>query len=691
MNISRSGLTRQAGLLVSCFIGLAVIVRFFRIGIDPPLYFSGIGQSLLTDPYNIVYFARNKVLFGAWDIFGYDRWIIYKYSLSSAFSYLFFLLGGVSRITANLSAIVLNLAGLVLFCLPFRKVSRKAFIIVLLLLLVNMMLLVYGRYPFLENGLILLSALLYFLFERYYPKRWMMVVSGLMVALCALSGKMFGLILIVPVGYVIFMDDRRRFLKRFGLVMISLAVSMVVLSILFYGNRLGAIRDYLTEQTVGMYGIPASLNSPIFFIMKLITFGVDSRLFFFAPFLLILLFCALLGLILVPSLSRRLASDIPLQFNLAWLVAGILFLMNFNYRPLRYELFLLMPMAGVISMVLPGLEKIEVCRKISPFRLILTFLLCWYFVVQLSSVIYLHVEKALLTSAIFWALMLPTIIVFAVVYFYRRGIVGALLRSPYLLPSLLLLYVSYQSILIYEWLDNGSTCLHEASEDLARVVGKEAVVCGPYAQALTIDNHLKSFVYMFGLSQKEPDLFYRFPITHLAADLSNWEKALEDYPWLRSSFKGASYWIRDVEISIIRINQYAVGRKETRYVPSNYEKAYEFYNNAEYGDSVYYFLTLFLNSYPRSKAGLILMANHQLSANNKGGGLKIYDKLISLYSDDFSLYYKKAMALYFLYRTSGNTGYLHDAERFFEMARSRNPYIGPDIAAGRRYADSLYP
>jgi len=61
-----------------------MILRFYDLNIDPPQFFTQISRALLTDPYNLTCFDRNKVLFGQWDIFDYPRWIAFKYSLSSA-------------------------------------------------------------------------------------------------------------------------------------------------------------------------------------------------------------------------------------------------------------------------------------------------------------------------------------------------------------------------------------------------------------------------------------------------------------------------------------------------------------------------------------------------------------------------------------------------------------------------------
>jgi len=74
--------------------------------------------------------------------------------------------------------------------------------------------------------------------------------------------------------------------------------------------------------------------------------------------------------------------------------------------------------------------------------------------------------------------------------------------------------VLMQSFWIVKWYNGKTYLLKQAGEDLVRVVSNKAVIGGPYAQALTIDNKLKSVTYMFGLSGKERGRFGRFPVTH---------------------------------------------------------------------------------------------------------------------------------------------------------------------------------
>ncbi|UCD93791.1 MAG: hypothetical protein JSU69_08450 [Candidatus Zixiibacteriota bacterium] len=673
------------GFLV-IILGLAV--RFIWLGIDPPLFFTGQGQALLTDPYNITYFARNKILFGSWDIFEYDRWIVFKYSLMSGFSYITFLLGGVSRITANLSAVILSLAGIVLFIFAHQRLSSAARLILSVLLLSNMMLIVYGRYPFLENGLIFLCGLTSFLFVKYYRQRWMLILSGLLTALCVLSGKMFGVVMLVPVLAIILADDRQKFFRRGAFVVISLAVSLVIISLLYYGGQVGMVISYVKEQTVGMYGTPVSLTSPVKLAEKMFTFGGQSKLFFFSPFLLVMLFLSLSGLILSARSRRLIKENKLLLFNLSWFLAGLLLLMMFNYRPLRYQVFLLLPLSGIIAIALTELTKREQVVRTGFWRALLLFIVCWYFMTQIILLAAGLIPELKPSYDYTWYGLVGGGIVWLAVYLFRDRYIAIVFGKRIVVGVLLVLCVIMQSSWIYRWFDGRSDCLRQTGEDLAQVAGGEAVIIGPYASALTIDNRLRSFIYMFGLVRNEPDLFHRFPVTHLAIDVTNWNEAIKDSPGLDSSFFLSRYWIRDIEISIIRLNDAALDRREVPYKLTNYEKAMNFYSRFEHMDSVFYYLPRFLSAHPTSKAALGLLSSYYMTIGAYERGFGIHDKLIGLYPNDFSTYFDKAKSYYIRYLTSRDENLLAESDRYFGLARSVNPYIDKDIIDTKRHADS---
>ena len=55
-----------------------IFVWTSEIDADPPMYYSGLGQSLATDPPQYVFHARNDAIYGEPDPFDYPRWMIYQ-------------------------------------------------------------------------------------------------------------------------------------------------------------------------------------------------------------------------------------------------------------------------------------------------------------------------------------------------------------------------------------------------------------------------------------------------------------------------------------------------------------------------------------------------------------------------------------------------------------------------------------
>jgi tetratricopeptide (TPR) repeat protein/4-amino-4-deoxy-L-arabinose transferase-like glycosyltransferase len=671
-------------------IAAAVILRFYKLAIDPPLFFTGSGQDLLTDPYNVTHFARNKALFGNWDIFDYPRWIAFKYSLSSLSSYLFFIIGGVSRVTANLSAVFLNLGGIVLFLLGLKRSSRTVIIISALLLLTNMTLLVYGRYPFLENGLIFLCGLLFFLFMRYYPRNWVLFLSGALISLCALMGKMFGLVMIIPLAFSIWNDNRELFWGRLWRIMLSFAISFPFLMLLLYGGNIHTFYNYVAEQTLGMYGTPIVLSSPTGLFEQMVTFGGDSRLFYFTPFLLLLLFIAIALLILRPDGSwKTLRENRALMFNIGWLAGGYLLLMLFNYRPMRYQLFLLLPVSGVVASLISYPFNGKAGTKFRPLRFIFLFLLCWHLCTQLAMISMITRDISKPTIAVIWYYLIPGLILSGIIFIFRNQFIKIIGRRHIIYSVLVGLCVISQSYWIYTWFRGATYNLQQAGQGLDEIVSERAVIIGPYSQALTIDNRLKSFIYMFGLARKESDLFQRFPFTHLATDMTNWNRAVKDYPVLRDAPQVARYWIRDVQINIVKVDELTGADRAIPYRPTEYEIASVFYSSNKL-DSAGYYAERFGRIYPRSKSGYELMAGIAFRANNFDRGFAILDDLVKLYPFDASLYFDKAVYHYKIYCLTQKNEMLDQATYLFERATALNPYLDKDVTLAKKQIDDAF-
>ncbi|MCK4607499.1 MAG: hypothetical protein KAU35_09405, partial [candidate division Zixibacteria bacterium] len=334
-------------LIISFILGL-VFLRVVGIESDPPLFYVGHGQAQLTDPYQFSFFARNAVLYGEWNPFDFHRWDVFRYSLISGVSYLFFSAFGVSRVTANLVAIVLHMGGLLLFLLGLRRFRDFWEVsLVALLLLLNSSLFFYGRLPFLENGLIFLSGLTFFVFVHYGHRAWGQAMTGALVALATLSGKLFGFLLLGPVLICLLVVYRSRVAVPILVTVTSLVLTAVAYMLVFYGGDLTTLLNYSAEQTVGMYGPPPGFSSLPDFFEMLMTYG-GNGLWQYTPFLTLLTAISLVLVVLrVPFAGAVKPESVAMIFCVAWLVGGVFGLMPFFYRPMRYGLFLFLPMAAI--------------------------------------------------------------------------------------------------------------------------------------------------------------------------------------------------------------------------------------------------------------------------------------------------------------------------------------------------------
>jgi hypothetical protein len=434
-----------------------------------------------------------------------------------------------------------------------------------------------------------------------------------------------------------------------------------------------------------MYGIPKALLSPKRFIESVISFGGRSRLFYFSPVFVILLTLALLKITAISDLPGKLKNNRALTFNLFWIVSGFALLMIFNYRPLRYQLFLLLPIAGLFAMTFVESDKTKTRFKIFSVRSFFVFLVCWYCLAQLFILTAAYLPDLEPNFKYVWYSFAPAIVVFLLITLKHKPAFSFLKGNRNVLIFLTVFSIIVQSLWIYKWFDKRSNDLSENGNDLAQILGIDAVLIGPYSNALAINSNLKTIIYMFGLSKNEPDLFKRFPVTHLATDITNWEAALKAYPWLKknTSFT-TSYWIRDIEISIIRILPNPDFTNNSDYQMSNYEKAMQLFTKKGDQDSLMYYLTIFLNRNPENKSGLKLLASVYEFTDNYSKCFDVHDKLINLYPDDFTRYYDKALLYYRLYLSGNNTTFKTKADEYFSMAREINPYIDEDIKIAKK-------
>ncbi|MDH4034769.1 MAG: hypothetical protein OEV80_13330, partial [candidate division Zixibacteria bacterium] len=572
---------------------------------DPPMYYSGLGQSLATDPAQYVHHARNQVLYDDWDPFDYPRWTVYQHSLTSAVGWLVFSVWGVSGENAGVVGMVLSLGGLLFFLLGiFRHCRSWVTAAVALCFVINVTLLTYGRLSYLENGLILIAAIFFFVYCWFGHKLWGLVLSALLVAAATFTGKLFGALLLPALLLAVFWSGRPGRYRQMALTFCAYAVGSVLIVLLLYGGNFSAAFSYVGEQSYGLRGFPAGLSSPWGFFEHLIGYGFQNRMFYLDPDLF--MFVLVAGLVMI--LFKRGDNEKPLspliRLSASWLGIVLLGLMPLNYSPLRYALFLIPAIIVLVFALIDGLVSKRQLTPTIPGKpdFVLLALLFWFALYHIvGNVFYFNNTPYRMLT---WGCLPAAVLL---VWAMRRALVKydfKISRKVVVVSILLMIGLSGLAngfrIRRVHYLDHNFN-LMEANAGISEIVGRNAVISGPYGPALTLNTKLKSFIHLFGVADVDSTLFDRQPITHLAVDVSNLTVAARDYPQLEGLQPVATYWIRDTEVKLFNISKNFNNPQAAQYEPSLYEQA-QVYLQHNHLDSAQLELTRHHAEHPLTKS-----------------------------------------------------------------------------------------
>ncbi len=649
-----------------------LILRFTSMENDPPYFFADFTQAHLTDPYHITYFARNAVLFGDWNPFDYHRWDVFKYSLVSGISYLLFVLFGVSRVTANLAGLLPNVGGMLLFILGFRRYRNTREIkLTAFLLLISSMLFFYGRLPFLENGLIFLSGAAFYVFMKFYDKPWGNFTVGFLIAIAALAGKLLGFVILAPAIAILIYAKRTKALTSSLIMLMGCATGVVMYSLVFYGGNFSIMLSYYMEHTLGMYGTPAGLISPISFFLNLITFGSDSNFFTLSPFFILTGFTGIVVFFMIVKPSAPFKEEyLPVIFCIAWLIFGILALGPFNYRPLRYIVYLFLPMSAIGGFALNLISEKKLTLSLGNIiiSLPIIFLGTWYFLSQILAFFYPNSIKITTIQQLAPYTGITAIIVTAIAYIVFKNRHRTISRIPIMLITipLLLSITVHQGFLIYRGLSLPGKYLKSYNREITQLISDEAIITGPYAPAFSIDNNLKGIIYTFGLANMDKDFFDKHPVTHILTDMLNWEIALEKYPSLKSAIILDQLRLCQSIVSLYMVPDNAVPK-------TDFERAAIKTREGDI-DSARIYYRRFSEQYPDNLTGRIMRVK-MFSIKDTTDFVRNLQKLTVQYPNNFRIYMLNYECYNILENAYPGHGYGKMADYYFRHAVIINPAL----------------
>jgi hypothetical protein len=667
-------------LIVWLAIGIVTIagvyLRFADMTADPPSYFAGHGQSLTTDPHHYGFFARNKILFDQWELFDASKWRVFEVTIMSGFSYVLFLIFGISLYTANLAGVIISLLSILIFLLAFRKIINKnGILLALFLLMFNKILLVYGKLPYTENGMILIISFLFFVFVNYRQNLWGKIGLGFLIALSGLTGKIFGFLMILPVLLSILYEAKPGRYKDILIVTASCAVTTILWISFVYGRDLDLLFGYFTAQTVGQYGLPGALKSPITFFEKLISFGNDTRFYFNAPAAGLAGFIAFLYILLSYS-KDYFKQHIPVVFLIIWFVAGQFFFMPENYRPLRYVYMLYFPLAGLIAFIFSkdifaNYENIG--KRNYPYLIILFFLLWILFEQLVFNIFYDNSFKPLHQRLVWFSAPVAIIVTLIEMRFKFLRIIFQRYFKMIAIVFIIVLTLWNFGTDYSKWQEQKSFNITETGRDIDEVLGEDAIICGPIIPTLLLENNLKGIIYGSGITDQDTGFFSRYPATHIIVEEISSGDIVEKFTGLDSTRLVTAYWIRDFRYILARISDLTGNSRAAAYQLTDFEIGRIFMEKKIY-DSAFYYLERFRKKYPDNKSVLLALGEiYPINAQVAKAEL-VYQKAVSLYPRDFSVLLAQGIYYQARYTISGDRQFLNLANRIYQQVLTMNPH-----------------
>ena len=642
-------------LLIVAVIGLGIFMRLAFLSADPPLNLSW-SQDVNTDPGQYTSFARSKVLWGEWDPFGIPFLILWINSAYTLISFFFFKLLGVGHWQANLVAVSLSVLTLIFFYLAIKRgVNRKTALLATFFLGINYILVMYSRNTFTEVQVIFFIVLGIYLFVLGLKRGWFLIYSGACFAVSIFFGKMLAMFILPVCLGVVALSALDEFsakhwkIKFSPMLFFTVGFLVVVLPWFFiiYSPSAKIVSEFVSAMSVGMYGSPQALRSISDFVYSLFSFGevtrvflsegysVGTDLFYRMPLIFLLSLLFLLSFFFkvfkVKNIFKNLnsCSKLELFFGL-WLVVGIFALMAWNYRPLRYQILIIPPMCALAAFCLfDFLNSPEVKKKAKNsvwfwifsvptasfviFHTISFFLKIFQKVVQLNSIIIIS-----------FFLSLPLIYVFYVV---KSTTSVSKERKPssamWGFKKMMVVIVVFLILLInggqfLAFAQNVQYSFLRASKDLGQILSSEAVISGPYAQTLTLDNKLGLVLRMFGGWPMDPELFQKYPLTHLAVEAKGGhkEQVFKDYPQVMMNAKPVTiYYLRNFPVQILRVAESSGNPETQNYKLSDFEKAMLLIEEGQI-DSAILMLNQFVSQHPQNFSGYKILAEIYYGRND---------------------------------------------------------------------------
>ena len=673
-------------------VTFSLILRVNQLSADPPLGISA-SHGVYTDPAQYVSFARNFALWGSFNPLGDFRLIFFLKSAMTLMSVIIFKIAGLGYWQSNMAGLCFSFSTVILLYFALRKIAGSlAAVIYLIFISLDYNQIFYGRLPFLENSMNFF-AILSFTILVYARRAYAFVIGGIALAAGIFFGKLIGMIYLFPLAcyaaYDIFFNQRETIKKailQYALFAAGFLGILVFWYFFSYRPATAMVSGYVQEQALDLYGAPQALQYYDMFIYRFLSFGARSRLLPRMPipalltWAMLLIFFYRIGF--RESWKNRFFGITPgVIFLITLVIAAYGSLMIWNYRPLRYQTMLIYPICALAAVFISYLVQnisTGLHRRGYLFFPVIFFIMAAIPVYQLTGPIYNlfgspfhYIETRGVVLGITFGITIISVLIM------RFG-PDSILRPPrwfknFIVLAAVILVVIPGAVKYLGWHNNATYLIEKNSRDLTTVVSSEAVISGPYAPALTLENRFMNLIHMFGVASVDPDFFKKYPVTHLLLDKSNLEIARKNYPELMDKAVSiCKYRIGGRDISLYRIAEFTGNPTASRYVMSVYETAIMAYGSGDFERGLQ-LMEIYEKQFPDNISGNFILGKLAMDNKYYEGAGYYFKKAVEYCPTDFYLHFKLGEFYIEMYKQTGDLTLKAEGEKEFEMARKYNP------------------
>lgn len=564
-------------------------LRLVHIEADPPADLSWSG-GLFFDEGALAHNARNKVLFGEWEM---DEWNDFYYSpILTYIKWAVFSLFGVGLAQLRIVPVVFSWLTLWILYLTLRiTLKRSVAILGIFLLGFNYIYLMYNRIGLTETPFAFFAALTLYFWQRGLHERSLRYAGGCMffAGVSCFTVHIFKTIfyfLPVPIVALILLwliagerAERRRLLRLFGYFLAGMVVTMAIWIATFYYPNYDAIHQAGTY--VKILSIPHSVSSFFENVVRTPFFSI----FLQTPVILILALGYLLHLIYLLFHHRTKLQPLDVFVSL-WFLAHLFFFLGYSYRPTRYYVPIIPSMAVLAAlgiMRILQLQDLKFTDKISFWFWAIFWLLggiVWTYILiplmhQYGAVAYITVPRLNLYSNLLAGAILSLAITVVMAWWIRQHRGGRWHTPSRFLQGVafiaILFAVIMNSIHYYRWASSPQYVVRNTSRELGTMLD-DAFIAGLETPTLCLENTHRPLYVWENFTNYENTL-ERFKLTHLF--LAEFNDAVGYYrrkfpELMKRAILLKTYWIKGSRFHLYSIVEPSIDKiivEHQRYTP----------------------------------------------------------------------------------------------------------------------------